>query len=77
MEELQSKVDEERQWWEGRRKGIQEGFMKELGGAERGSKSPPLKSPLTKNGSDDDTVVIEAGGSQGANGGSMRKKNKK
>ncbi|GAM82136.1 hypothetical protein ANO11243_001150 [Dothideomycetidae sp. 11243] len=89
MEELQAKVDEERDWWDARKKGIQEGFMKELDVDSAANSAPatatttPAK-PAPKIGSDDEAVLVEAGGpagSQGQSGGATgsmrRKKNKK
>lgn len=78
MEELQSKVDEERDWWDARKKNIQEGFMKEL--EEEKPSSPVAKKSPSKTGDEDDAVLVEAGGpagSQGQGGGSVRRKKAK
>lgn len=79
MAELQAKVEEEREWWESRKKGIQEGFMKELDNDEKAKAGETQRVPATpvKSGSDDDAVLVEAGGpagSQGEGGGSAKKK---
>ncbi|TKX23674.1 translocation protein sec66 [Elsinoe australis] len=75
MEELQAKVDEEREWWEARKKGIQEGFMKEL---DEEKASVPAPKSGVKNNSDDDAVLVEAGGPAGSqgSGGSVKGKKK-
>ena len=83
MAELQAKVPEEKDWWERRKQGIQEGFMKELdddaqtaaGVVKKGSAGQRLPS-------DDDAVLVEAGGPAGAQGGetpgsAKKKKGKK
>ncbi|KAF2151271.1 hypothetical protein K461DRAFT_287124 [Myriangium duriaei CBS 260.36] len=79
MEELQARVDDEREWWDARKKGIQEGFMKELdeesAGAATTTPAAATKSPSKA--SDDEAVLVEAGGpagSQGQSPGSAKKK---
>lgn len=78
MEELQSRVDDERDWWDVRKKGIQDGFMKEL---DQESSTAAATTPAAKKiGSDDEAVIVEAGGpagSQGQTGSVRKKKNKK
>jgi len=79
MAELQAKVEEEREWWEARKKGMQEGFMKELDEDEKCKIGEGKKVSATpaKTGSDDDAVLVEAGGpagSQGQDGTSAKKK---
>lgn len=91
IDEHQSKLPEEREWWDRKRSNIQEGFMKELDG-EGGSSAkteniPTSKSPegavptLPVQGSDDDAVLVEAdesaAGSGNATGGGGGGKKKK
>ncbi|KAG8623179.1 hypothetical protein KVT40_008155 [Elsinoe batatas] len=71
MEELQAKVDEEREWWEARKKAANESFMKELD--EEKTAAPVTK----KSNSDDDAVLVEAGGPAGAQGSIRGKKKSK
>ncbi|PNS20263.1 Translocation protein sec66 [Sphaceloma murrayae] len=75
MEELQAKVEDEREWWDARKKGIQEGFMKELDEEKAGT---PVAKPAVKSSSDDDAVLVEAGGPAGTqgSGGSIKGKKK-
>jgi translocation protein SEC66 len=90
IEEHQSKLDEEKEWWDRKKARIQEGFMKEL--EEEGSKkSGTVKSSATAGqstdtsatassvttGSDDDAVLVEADGSVGTNSTKKKKKGKK
>lgn len=84
MAELQTKVDNEKVWWEKRRQGIQEGFMKELDEDEKNKSSDIKKAvpstPTPRGTSDDDAVIVESGGpagSQGSGGGSAKKKKAK
>lgn len=70
MEEVQAKLEEEQEWWEARKKGIQDGFMKELDGGEEVKTAP-------KTGSDDEPVLVEAGGPAGAQGSIKKRKGKK
>ncbi|KAL1982292.1 hypothetical protein VTN96DRAFT_1450 [Rasamsonia emersonii] len=60
IEEYQSKVGEEREWWDRKKASIQEGFMKELENEESSKKTTTQSS--TTAGSDDDAVLVEAGG---------------
>lgn len=90
MEELQSQVAAEKEWWEKRKATIQLNFMKELD-EESGKKatpavvaSPTASLPVTstapipgKTGSDDDAVLVEAGGKEDKQGGSGSGKKKK
>jgi translocation protein SEC66 len=69
---VQSQLEAEKTWWEGRRAGIQSEFMKELESDEK----PPDTIPQRKNGSDDDAVLVEAGGPAGAQGGKKKKAKK-
>lgn len=77
IEEIQSKVEPEREWWSKRREELQAEFMKELDveGNPKESKPkhivattnllPPLKpeSVASSIGSDEDGVLVEEGGS--------------
>ena len=78
MAELQTKVPEEKEWWERRKQGIQEGFMKEL---DDDAKNEPLSPQANrKTGSDDDAVLVdadEAVGAQGSQTPTSAKKKKK
>ncbi|KAF2221978.1 Sec62/63 complex, subunit Sec66 [Elsinoe ampelina] len=71
MEELQAKVDEEREWWEARKKAANDSFMKELD--EEKTATPVTK----KSNSDDDAVLVEVGGPAGAQGSIRGKKKSK
>lgn len=81
IEEYQSKVGEEREWWDRKKASIQEGFMKELE-YEESSKKTTTQSSTTA-GSDDDAVLVEAGdpavtGTEtGSPSGKKKKKGKK
>jgi len=66
MEELQAQTTSEKEWWEKKRASIQSNFMKEL---DEGPKSP-------QRGSDDDAVLVEAGGPAVGQQGSAKKKKK-
>jgi translocation protein SEC66 len=109
LEEYQSKVGEEREWWDRKKANIQEGFMKELEQEESSKKAVGGKSNSTAlpsvqtlsnatagqsnegltpqssvaAGSDDDAVLVEAGGpavtgTGNSNvGGKKKKKGKK
>ncbi|EMC95208.1 hypothetical protein BAUCODRAFT_46154, partial [Baudoinia panamericana UAMH 10762] len=70
--EIQAQLEQEKAWWEKKRAGIQSDFMKEIGAeeAEDGKAQPP-EAPLQqkKNGSsDEDAVLVEAGGPAQAQG---------
>jgi len=68
MEELQARVPEEKEWWDMRKKGISEGFMKELDAEKAATVSASEKkgSVSSQGGqrrvSDDDAVIVESGG---------------
>lgn len=78
IEDYQSKVKEEREWWDRKKASIQKGFMKELDKeeTEKGSsttsapapassvsKSPEVPAPVAAStASDDDAVLVESGG---------------
>lgn len=65
-------MEAEKAWWDSKRAGIQSDFMKEL---ETNGK--PVEPAQRKTGSDDDAVLVEAGGPAQAQGGSKKKKGKK
>lgn len=87
MDELQSQVAAEKEWWDKRKATIQSDFMKELD--NEGHKSA-LASPTsvassgagtagttktgTSGGSEDDTVLVEGGGPKDHQGGGKKKK---
>jgi translocation protein SEC66 len=64
--ELQAQKESEKEWWEGRKKTIEAELMGEL---EAGETKAPSRT------SDDDTVLVEAGG-PAANTGSVKGKKK-
>lgn len=83
LTELQSKLPEERQWWDKKKASIQEGFMKELDADASSTKSAPSTAapaqPVSSvQGSDDDAVLVEAAPTASpAGGGKKKKKGKK
>lgn len=72
MTEIQGQVESEKSWWEKKRTDIQTDFMKELEVEEK-----PPDTPQKKGNSDDDAVLVEAGGPAQTQGGSGKKKGKK
>ena len=68
--EIQAQLDAEKRWWDNRRAGIQSDFMQEL---ETDGK--PVE-PQRKTGSDDDAVIVEAGGPAQSQGGKKKKPKK-
>ncbi|OJD16148.1 hypothetical protein AJ78_03676 [Emergomyces pasteurianus Ep9510] len=76
IEEIQSTVTEEKEWWDKKKASIQEGFMKELeegsSAKQTGSGSGPAQNRL--NSSDDDAVLVESGGPAVGGGGKNKKK---
>jgi len=63
MDELQSEVQREKEWWEKKRAGIQSDFMKELDeGSVAGSASAGVSSPTTTSGIVSPKGVQEAQG---------------
>lgn len=70
--ELRSQLEAERAWWDKKRAGISSNFMKEL---EEDGKAEAPAHLQKKTGSDDDAVLVEAGGPANVQG-SMKKKNK-
>ncbi|KAK5696779.1 Translocation protein S66 [Elasticomyces elasticus] len=97
LAEIQETLQTEKAWWEKKRAGVQTEFLKENGvtvseaanedeTAKDGEavEGKPVEAPVPakKNGSsDEDTVIVEAGGpsaqAQGAGGGKGKKKGKK
>ncbi|KAG5304886.1 translocation protein [Histoplasma capsulatum G186AR] len=79
IEDIQSTVKDEREWWDKKKARIQEGFLKELemdpSAKQTGSGSQP--TPLKQNSSDDDAVLVESGGPAAGSGGSGKNKKKK
>jgi translocation protein SEC66 len=76
MEELQATQESEREWWDRKKATIQSDFMKELDeDPAKAAKSTPAGSRA----SDDDAVLVEAGGPADKSGaaGSKKKKGKK
>ncbi len=61
----------EKAWWENRRAGIQSDLMREL---ETDGNGKAVEPAQRKVGSDDDAVLVEAGGPMGAQGGKKKKK---
>ncbi|OAX85441.1 hypothetical protein ACJ72_00166 [Emergomyces africanus] len=78
IEEIQSTVKEEKEWWDKKKASIQEGFMKELeqgsssSAKQTGSGSGSAQNKL--NSSDDDAVLVESGGPAASGVGKNKKK---
>jgi translocation protein SEC66 len=76
LEEIQSNTKPEKEWWEKRRASIQADFMKELD--ETPSSAPVKLTHVSKTGSDEDAILVEAGGptasAASSEKGSMRRK---
>ncbi|RFU32038.1 hypothetical protein B7463_g4313, partial [Scytalidium lignicola] len=72
LDEIQAQTEAEKEWWEKRRASIQAEFMKELDTSPTASG----KSPANKVGSDEDAILVEAGGPTVSDKGSIRKKAK-
>ena len=70
VDEIQSTVTAEKEWWEKKKASIQEGFMKELD--EDSLKSPTR--PVNGRNSDEDAVLVERDGPVGTQGGGKKKK---
>jgi translocation protein SEC66 len=75
MDELQATQESEREWWDRKKASIQSDFMKELDQEPAAAKSAPAGSRA----SDDDAVLVEAGGPADKSGvaGGKKKKGKK
>jgi translocation protein SEC66 len=69
--ELQAQLPAEKAWWENKRAGIQSDLMKELEADGNGKAVEPVQRKV---GSDDDAVLVEAGGPANAQGGKKKKK---
>ncbi|KAK0946883.1 Translocation protein S66 [Friedmanniomyces endolithicus] len=82
MAEIQDTLESEKAWWDKKRAVIQSHFMKELEEAdgkpaEEAKAADAAPVPNKKNGSsDDDAVIVEAGGPAQAQGGSGKGKKK-
>ncbi|KAK1081844.1 Translocation protein S66 [Friedmanniomyces endolithicus] len=82
MAEIQDTLESEKAWWDKKRAVIQSDFMKELEEADgkpaeeaKAADAAPVANK--KNGSsDDDAVIVEAGGPAQAQGGSGKGKKK-
>jgi len=71
LDEIQAQTESEKEWWEKRRASIQAEFMKEL------DASSPGKPASGKAGSDEDAILVEAGGPTVSDKASNRRKGKK
>ena len=81
--EVQAQAKADREWWDRKRASIQNDFMKELDAGASAS-SRPNTSVGEKLGSDEDAVLVEAGGpaatgsaTGGGKGGGKKRKGKK
>jgi translocation protein SEC66 len=75
MEELQATQQAEREWWDRRKASIQSDFMKELD--EEPASTAAKATPAGSRTSDDDAVLVEAGGPvDKQSGGGKKKKGK-
>jgi translocation protein SEC66 len=71
MEDIQSKLSEEKAWWDKRKQGIQSSFMKELDDEAAGSTKGSVTSATNSRkgsvtsvaGQTEDAVLVEAPGS--------------
>ncbi|KAL8842401.1 MAG: hypothetical protein Q9170_000529 [Blastenia crenularia] len=81
--EIQAKGKRDREWWDQEKATIQSKFMKELDEDEKENTKPPAASALDKPGSDEDAVLVEAGGPAasgvptGSKGAGKKRKGKK
>lgn len=77
LTEIQSTTQSEKEWWEKRKADIQSSFMKELDDEKKPMSTENIPSVRqNKNGSDDDAVLVEAGGPASAPGKGKKKKGK-
>jgi len=60
MDDIQSKLPEEKAWWDKRKQGIQSSFMKELDDEAAGSRKGSVTSSA---GQTEDAVLVETPGS--------------
>lgn len=63
MDDIQSKLPEEKEWWDKRKEGIQSQYMKELDDEAAGSRKGSVVSVPGQKSSDEDAVLIETPGS--------------
>ena len=79
LEEIQAQGKADRVWWDREKASIQSNFMKELDNETRSATSVVKSAKLEKGGSDEDAVLVEAGGptAAGATGSVRKKKGKK
>jgi translocation protein SEC66 len=78
---MQAELDADKTWWENKRAGMQEQFMAELEGDEEDAKAAIEggtggSKGVPKGASEDDAVIVEAGGpaqSQGGGAGGKKK----
>lgn len=90
MAEIQAQLPQEKEWWDKRKSNIQSTFMKELDedeekakGADSRKASIVSNPAAQKSNSDDDAVLVEAGGPAADTvqnqtpGSAKKKKNKK
>ncbi|KAF2468071.1 translocation protein-like protein sec66 [Lindgomyces ingoldianus] len=78
LAEIQATAPAEKEWWEKRRTEISSNFMKELDEEKKSPTATEAASgkPAAKTGSDDDAVIVEAGGPT-VNAGKGKKKKAK
>ncbi len=69
--EIQAQLPAEKAWLDNKRAGIQSDLMRELETGENGKAVEPAQRKV---GSDDDAVLVEAGGPANAQGGKKKKK---
>lgn len=74
IDEIQSQVSAEKDWWEKRKATIQSDFMKEL---DDDAKAKEEKEKAERKNSDDDAVLVESGGPASTPGGGQGKSGKK
>lgn len=74
LDDIQAQTDADKEWWEKRKASIQAEFMKEI---EAESTTNANKSGARKLSSDEDAILVEAGGPAVNDKGSVRKKKNK
>jgi translocation protein SEC66 len=62
MDELQSQVAADKEWWDKRKATIQSDFMKELDDDDAKVKEVAAAAKAERKSSDDDAVLVESGG---------------
>ncbi|KAK3072600.1 Translocation protein S66 [Teratosphaeriaceae sp. CCFEE 6253] len=77
MVEIQEGLEAEKSWWETKRAGIQSDFMKEVAAEEKPAEISAANAPVPRKtgSSDEEAVIVEAGGPAQAQG-SLRGKRK-